>query len=258
MHNGYIVDIIRKITDVHTNLENVTIIADMEGDDASAIFGAYFYFPEKIKLNVIIQQSTGLRNPSLVLSKTASFKDAVLQEFCDENALESSLLTIHYMIEFLMSDFTQTYTNRTTYDYINIDYFSRTEIIRNLFTKEKQDTTYSKLQKNIILKVEEDTRDFEFFDKTKQEIIPGISPNICKVAELLLEMCKPDKVKTAELVKYIKQNILLDNLPKQMDDLQKQIDYLQKQINIIEPNISQLTNTLPTDITRKYLKKNIY
>ena len=129
------------------------------------------------------------------------------------------------MIEFLMENFRKTYKKRTTYGSINIDYFSRTEIIRNLFTKEKQNlTNYSKPQQNIIQKVDEDTRHFEFFDKIKQDIIPGISPNICKVAEVLLEMCKPDKVKTAELVNYI----------------------------IIQTPAQKAT------MARKYLKKNIY
>ena len=289
MHNGYIVDIINQITNVHTKLQNFTIIADMEGDDASAVFGAHFFFPEHIKLYVTIQQSTSLKNPSLVLYEKASFKEKVLQEFCENNGLESSLLTVHYMIELLMENFTKTYTKRTKYDYINIDYLSRTKKIRQLFTQEEKDIIKYEIIKNKIIekeiqekkiqelqekelqekelqkikdtiahleiinnlatKVEKDTEHFEFFEGIKQKIIPGISPNICKVAELLLEMCKPDKVKTAKLVNYIK-TMTVEDLRIQRDKTHQKILQLTKDI--------QLTDTQPTEITRKYLKKNIY
>jgi hypothetical protein len=193
------------------------------------------------------------------------------------------------MIELLMENFTKTYTKRTKYDYINIDYLSRTKKIRQLFTQEEKDIIKYEIIKNKIIekeiqekkiqelqekelqekelqkikdtiahleiinnlatKVEKDTEHFEFFEGIKQKIIPGISPNICKVAELLLEMCKPDKVKTAKLVNYIK-TMTVEDLRIQRDKTHQKILQLTKDI--------QLTDTQPTEITRKYLKKNIY
>ena len=94
--------------------------------------------------------------------------------------------------------------NRIKYDFITIDYKDRIPILLALFNDDPQ-----------LLEENKNEFTFEFFKyenepvpnkKTKilQDVINGVSPNICKIAEILLQMCKSDKQKTIKLIAYLK------------------------------------------------------
>ena len=288
--NSYIKELIGNIKNVHKSLEDFTIFTDFEGDDLTALFAAYYFLPKKIKLNIIIQNSNKLLNealnPMLITQvieyfkdnpdKPLLFKEETLQKWCKSKNLKSSLLTVNSILKFLMDDFKKSYTERTSYDTVDIDYFNRIPYIRALFVEDEKDFN-QKLQDKDPIKVatvqkkideikqgikhtfdEPDEMDIKFWleelkfiknminemtleffvypkeDPTKkpqknlgkilQKVIVGVSPNICKVADVILQLYSSNKTKMSELIDYINEQ------QKVHDDL----------------------------TARKYLKKNIY
>jgi len=209
--NKFIIDLIKDIKQIHTNLTDFTMFIDFEGDDLISTILVDKIFPSEINVNVIIQKTTSLKHPALKLKSNQIkypdekivLKEDPLEEFCVDNKLNSNLFTIDNIIEFLMNDFMCTY-NRIKYDFIAIDYKDRIPILLALFNDDPQ-----------LLEENKNEFTFEFFKyenepvankKTKilQDVINGVSPNICKIAEILLQMCKSDKQKTIKLIAYLK------------------------------------------------------
>ena len=329
--NSYIKELIGNIKKVHKSLEDFTIFTDFEGDDITAMLTAYFFLPEEITLNIIIQKSTALLNEALdpMLDKNVKkyftensesllFKEKTLQQWCNSNNLESSLLTVNSILEFFMSDFEKSYNKRKiSYSTIDIDYSTRIPEIIALFNEDikehekflfSQDQVQVKLvQKNIdenkkgskhtfnpdeekikysleelkFIKDMKKEMTLEFFvypkndlGKLLQNVIVGVSPNICKVADANLQMYSNNEEKMNKLIKYIIEQkikklkddlcVLYESIAKshKFDKTKEFTDEYYK-ISQIEVNKQKLQEQLEAeyrkDITaRKYLKKNIY
>ena len=195
--NAYIVKLIENVKKIHTNLENFTIVTDLEGDDLTAIITAYNFFPKDIQLNIIIQHSTGIKDMTMPDAQL-KFKEESLEKWCKENNLPSSLLTVDSMLSFYIEEL-QIKHRRANFTTIDINYAEMIPIIRELLANV-----------NIIDVVSDTTVEFfEYIDSTTtgkllQQVIKGISPNICKVADALLQLYKTDSSLIARLVNYIR------------------------------------------------------
>jgi hypothetical protein len=271
--NAYIVKLIEDIKTIHTNLEDFTILTDFEGDDITAILAAYNFLPNEINLNIVIQRTSNLLDSRLklnknIIDKNPVFKEETLEKWFNDNNVESSLLTVNSILAFLTDEFTRTYNKRTTYEFIDIDYTTRIPIISTLFDndlielivkinsstdqneKDKLLEKHKNLQKKINILKNTDSR-LEFFEYPKnkegkdqglglilQDVIPGISPNICKVTDAFLQMYLTNKEKIFELLQKIKQNAIANIITEQKEleetksKLQSKLEETRKQLTL--------------------------
>ena len=174
----------------------------MEGDDLTAIIVAYNFFPKDIQLNIIIQHSTGIKELYKTMTKTMSdvqlkFKEESLEKWCEDNRLPSSLLTVDSMLSFYIDELKIKH-ERAQFTTIDIDYEEMIPIIRELLRNVRDIDVVSDTTVEF----------FEYIDPTikgklLQAVIKGISPNICKVADALLQLYKTDSSLINRLLEYI-------------------------------------------------------
>ena len=221
--NAYIVKLIENVKDIHTELEDFTIVTDLEGDDLTAEVAAYKFLPKQINLNIIIQHSRGIKTLHDTMTMTMpkvelKFKEETLDEWCREQRLPISLLTVNSILEFYIIELKLKH-DRANFTTIDINYEEMIPSIRKLL----------KDVKGINVDIDTTLEFFEYTDSTKgklppQPVINGISPNICKVADALLQLYGTDSSLITRLLTHIRK---------------EQADH-------------------QSVIARKYLKKNIY
>jgi hypothetical protein len=127
------------------------------------------------------------------------FKEESLEDWCKKNNLPSSLLTVDSMLSFYINELKIKH-KRANFTTIDINYKEMIPIIRALLINVKD------------IDVLNDTtlEFFEYIDPTiqgklLQQVINGISPNICKVADALLQLYKTDSSLINRLLEYIQK-----------------------------------------------------
>ena len=215
--NAYILELITNVKQTHPELEDFTIVTDLEGDDLTTVVTANYFLPKTIKLNIIIQESRQIKELTVATPDLLKFKEETLEQWCNQNRLPSSLLTVDSIISFYIGQLIEKH-ERAHFTFIPINYQERLQSVHELLDPVLGDEFVKRETKLEFFKYREGSG---IKGKILYPVQSGISPNICKVADALLQLYGTDSSLIEKLITYIRY--------KQDDNL-----------------------------TRKYLKKNIY